>query len=130
MRHMRKIVLVCNMQHLDIMLTEDTAFRYCLAKDMGAAPSILQVLSFGPIVFFTWALGPNFNPKFRLIGPWKWDGAASIMQGELWRVIKRRKGIVSKFSNVQLNAVGFFICLQGGPLRTLLMIVLMQFGHV
>ena len=64
---------------------------------MGAAPSILQVLAFGPIVFLTWALGPNFNTKFRLVGPWKWDGAAAIMKEEHWKVIKRRKGFISKF---------------------------------
>lgn len=64
---------------------------------MGAAPSFTQVLAFGPIVFLTWALGPNFNTKFRLIGPWKWDGAAAIMKGEHWKVIKRRKGFISKF---------------------------------
>ena len=69
---------------------------YRLACDMGAAPSILQTLAFGPIVFLTWALGPNFNTKFRLVGPWKWDGAAAIIKGEHWKVIKRRKGFISK----------------------------------
>jgi dimethylaniline monooxygenase (N-oxide forming) len=66
---------------------------------MGAAPSILEVLAFGRVVFLTWALGPNFNTKFRLVGPWRWDGAAAIMEGELWKVIKRRKGFISKFAS-------------------------------
>ena len=76
---------------------------YRLACDMGAAPSILQVLAFGPIVFLTWALGPNFNTKFRLVGPWKWDGAAAVIKGEHWKVIKRRKGFISKFERFSLN---------------------------
>lgn len=65
---------------------------YRLACDIGAAPSATQVLSFGIKTFLTWALGPNFNTKFRLVGPWTWDGAAAVMEGELWTVIRRRKG--------------------------------------
>jgi dimethylaniline monooxygenase (N-oxide forming) len=63
---------------------------------MGSAPSILEVGSFGPTVLLSWALGPNFNTKFRLVGPWQWDGAADIMKGEQWKVVKRRKGFISK----------------------------------
>ncbi|KAI1497625.1 hypothetical protein F5X99DRAFT_432873 [Biscogniauxia marginata] len=39
----------------------------------------------------TWALGANFNTKFRLRGPWKWDGAAEVMAGELWDTVARRE---------------------------------------
>lgn len=66
--------------------------RYQLALDMGTAPSILQVASFGRVVFLTWALGPNFNTKFRLIGHWRWSGASQVMENELWNVIVRRRG--------------------------------------
>ncbi len=57
---------------------------------MGAAPSLFQVMSFGWKVTLVWAFGANINTKFRLIGPWKWDGAEEVMKVELWSLIKRR----------------------------------------
>ncbi|KAK7229147.1 hypothetical protein V2G26_001317 [Clonostachys chloroleuca] len=45
-------------------------------------------------VCFTWAMGSNFNTKFRLVGPWKWKGAAEIMEGELFDVVKRTLSIM------------------------------------
>ena len=83
-----------------------SAHSYRLARDTGAAPSLLQVLAFGPIVFLTWALGPNFNTKFRLVGPWKWSGAPAIMKGEHWRVIRRRKGFLSESKIFAFNSIG------------------------
>ena len=62
---------------------------------MGSAPTISFVASKGCKVLYTWAMGSNFNPKFRLVGPWKWeDGAAEIMATELFDVVKCSGGYV------------------------------------
>lgn len=71
-------------------------YAYQLALDIGSAPSVAQVINFGPTVFGTWALGVNFNTKFRLVGPWRDAAAAEIMQTELWNVIKRRQNWFSE----------------------------------
>jgi len=78
-------------------------YAYQLALDMGAAPSVTEVLRRGreynngrngawyklPLV---WALGANFNAKFRLRGPWRWEGASGVLVDELWDTIERRGG--------------------------------------
>lgn len=71
---------------------------YQLALDMGAAPKATHVLrKHGWKVFFTWAMGPNFNTKFRLVGPWAApEEAAEIMRTELFDVVKRTGGVVCK----------------------------------
>lgn len=38
-----------------------------------------------------WGLGANYNVKFRMKGPWRWEGAEQVMETELWRMIKRRR---------------------------------------
>jgi dimethylaniline monooxygenase (N-oxide forming) len=43
-------------------------------------------------VALCWALSANVNPKFRMVGPWKWDGAEEVMMGEIWETITRRRG--------------------------------------
>ena len=63
---------------------------------MGSAPTFRQVCREGWKVAFTWAMGPNFNSKFRLVGPWRWDGARDVMRKELWDVVKRSGGVVCK----------------------------------
>lgn len=71
---------------------------YQLALDMGSAPKASHVLrKHGWEVFFTWAMGPNFNTKFRLVGPWAApEQAAEIMRTELFDVVKRTGGVVCK----------------------------------
>jgi dimethylaniline monooxygenase (N-oxide forming) len=62
---------------------------------MGSAPTITHVWSKGWKIFFTWAMGSNFNPKFRMIGPWKSPSYAEhIMSNELFNVVKRSGGTV------------------------------------
>lgn len=69
------------------------SYAYQLALDMGAAPTISYVMTKGWKVLFTWAMGSNFNPKFRLAGPWKSDdNAAEIIRTELYDVVKRSGG--------------------------------------
>jgi dimethylaniline monooxygenase (N-oxide forming) len=71
------------------------SYAYQLALDMGSAPRAWTVMKKGFKVFYTWAMGSNFNTKFRFVGPWKWnDGAESIMRNELFNVVKRSGGFV------------------------------------
>ncbi|KEY69728.1 hypothetical protein S7711_03210 [Stachybotrys chartarum IBT 7711] len=71
------------------------SYAYQLALDIGSAPTITYVASQGWKLFFTWAFGSNFNPKFRLVGPWKWErGAADIMTHELYDVVRQTGGLV------------------------------------
>jgi dimethylaniline monooxygenase (N-oxide forming) len=70
------------------------SYAYQLAVDMGAAPTLTFMLEKPFRVLYTWAMGPNFNTKFRLIGPWKWEGAEEVMANELFNVVKRTGGIV------------------------------------
>ncbi|KAF4993722.1 hypothetical protein FDECE_13328 [Fusarium decemcellulare] len=40
-------------------------------------------------------MGSNFNTKFRMVGPWKWEESAQdIMRNELFNVVKRSGGYV------------------------------------
>lgn len=80
------------------------SYAYQLALDMGAAPTWWYVWrKYGAEVLFTWAMGPNFTPKFRLVGPWSnaasAEKAASLMRkdGELGKVVRRTGGGVCKF---------------------------------
>ncbi|KAL5321810.1 hypothetical protein ACEPPN_009773 [Leptodophora sp. 'Broadleaf-Isolate-01'] len=70
------------------------SYAYQLALDMGSAASFTEILGFGFKTTFTWAFGSNFNTKFRLVGPWKWDGANEVMRTELWDVVKQSGGWV------------------------------------
>lgn len=73
------------------------AYAYQLALDIGAAPKLGYVLSWGPSFFRTWAMGPNFNTKFRLVGPWKDEKVAlCIMKTELKKVVRRWPGLFCK----------------------------------
>ncbi|CAP65622.1 uncharacterized protein PODANS_6_11110 [Podospora anserina S mat+] len=92
------------------------SYAYQLALDMGAASGFSQVLSRGwayqtskgrrnggwyklPLV---WALGANFNTKFRLTGLWKWKGAEHVLVEELWATVERRGGF---FGHVTLSGL-------------------------
>ncbi|KAH7153417.1 hypothetical protein EDB81DRAFT_687617 [Dactylonectria macrodidyma] len=71
------------------------SYAYQLALDMGAAPTVTHVMKKGWKIFFTWAMGSNFNTKFRMIGPWKWEaGAESIMRNELYNIVRQSGGYV------------------------------------
>ncbi|KAI1144790.1 FAD/NAD(P)-binding domain-containing protein [Nemania diffusa] len=84
------------------------SYAYQLALDMGSAPSLSDVLRIGfskrepPGIWWklplVWALGANFNTKFRLLGPWEWDGAVGVMTGELWETITRRHMVFGHFT--------------------------------
>ncbi|KAI3535416.1 dimethylaniline monooxygenase [Colletotrichum abscissum] len=72
---------------------EQESYAYQLALDMGSAPTFSFMKRQGFKALFTWAMGSNFNTKFRLIGPWRWTkGALPIMRGELFDVVKQTGG--------------------------------------
>ncbi|CAG2005520.1 unnamed protein product [Fusarium graminearum] len=71
------------------------SYAYQLALDMGSAPRASTMMKKGFKIFYTWAMGSNFNTKFRFIGPWKWnEGAENIMGNELFNVVKHSGGFV------------------------------------
>ncbi|KAK7413631.1 hypothetical protein QQX98_007494 [Neonectria punicea] len=91
----------------DKRAVDHESYAYQLALDMGSAPAITHVMKKGWKVLFTWAMGSNFNTKFRMVGPWKWEaGAESIMRNELFNVVKRSGGYVYLFT---YSLVPFFL---------------------
>ncbi|OTB10268.1 hypothetical protein K445DRAFT_27780 [Daldinia sp. EC12] len=88
-------------------------YAYQLALDIGSAPSLWDAVKAGwsasryqsnlwyriPII---WAAGAQLNCKFRLKGPYLWDGAAHVLGGELWQTISRRHGL---FGNLLLVVI-------------------------
>jgi dimethylaniline monooxygenase (N-oxide forming) len=75
------------------------SYTYQLALDMDSAIGLWDLLAFarkrsvrdGWRLLIVWAFGAHFNTKFRLLGPWKWSGAADILVSEeLWQTIARR----------------------------------------
>lgn len=71
-------------------VVDHESYAYQLALDMGAAPGFMEVVGFGWKVAFTWAMGSNFNSKFRLVGPWRWEGAREVMENELYDIVAER----------------------------------------
>ncbi|KKA26653.1 hypothetical protein TD95_001641 [Thielaviopsis punctulata] len=73
------------------------SYAYQLAVDIGAAPQFLHVwrLSKSWRLLYTWAMGANFNTKFRLVGPWKMEReAVEIMEEELYGITSQTGGLV------------------------------------
>ncbi|EGU72840.1 hypothetical protein FOXB_16641, partial [Fusarium oxysporum f. sp. conglutinans Fo5176] len=67
------------------------SYAYQLALDMNSAPGIVdiwritrttQILTMHSMcrLLIIWAFGAHFNTKFRLIGPWVWDGATEVLE--------------------------------------------------
>lgn len=83
---------------------EHDSYAYQLAKDLNIAPSLTDILRIawttpqGWRLPWIWAAGASFNVKFRLVGMWKWPGAADRLTGELWETISRREGLFGNFS--------------------------------
>ncbi|KAM0738273.1 hypothetical protein ACQRIT_007465 [Beauveria bassiana] len=75
------------------------SYVYQLALDMGSAPGLTDVVRLGSLkLLLVWALGANFNTKFRLRGPWRWDGASALLTSrEFWATITRRPIIFGEF---------------------------------
>ncbi|KAF5627083.1 dimethylaniline monooxygenase 2 [Fusarium sp. NRRL 52700] len=83
------------------------SYAYQLALDMNAVPGIWDGIRAGwaagdkhpglwwrlPIL---WLAGAQFNTKFRIVGPYQWDGAVDVLGVELWETITRREGLFGK----------------------------------
>ncbi|TID21542.1 FAD/NAD(P)-binding domain-containing protein [Venturia nashicola] len=78
------------------------AYAYQLATDIGSAASFTSLLPRGLKLTLCWALSANVNPKFRLTGPWKWNGAQQVMETEIWSTIARRRGF---FGHLTLSII-------------------------
>lgn len=81
-------------------------YAYQLALDIGSAPSFMQMMRAGwsvggsawlklPIML---AAAAQLTDKFRVVGPYAWDGAPRVLAGELWQTISRRKGLFGHFT--------------------------------
>jgi dimethylaniline monooxygenase (N-oxide forming) len=74
------------------------SYAYQLACDMGSAAGFIEVLGMGWKIALAWALSAQVNPKFRLTGPWKWEGAKKVMETEIWETVSRRRGFFGHFT--------------------------------
>lgn len=80
------------------------SYVYQLACDMDCAPTFSEMLAIsvqrgwkkGWNLIPTWAMVSQVNTKFRLRGPWRWDGAADVLHGELWTLVERNGGFVGE----------------------------------
>lgn len=93
------------------------SYAYQLALDMGSAPGLCDILGhcswrrIGPSckLFLIWVFGAHLNTKFRLRGPWAWDGALVLLTSdEIWGTITRRPilfGTFRMFSSPSINLV-------------------------
>ncbi|KAI2607931.1 FAD/NAD(P)-binding domain-containing protein [Hypoxylon sp. NC1633] len=93
------------------------SYAYQLGLDIGSAPSFSEIVHLGLFgdgsgagcwwkLVLTWALGANFNTKFRLSGPWKWEGAVEVMTTEFWDTVARREVF---FGHITLSVVPMLI---------------------
>ena len=80
------------------------SYVYQLALDMGAAPGVTDLARIswrrgwrrGWNIIPSWAFVSQVNPKFRLVGPWRWDGAADVLHGEMWSLVQKNGGFVGE----------------------------------
>ncbi|CAM1504267.1 Fc.00g018580.m01.CDS01 [Cosmosporella sp. VM-42] len=101
---------------------EHDSYAYQLAKDMDIAASFTEVLKLsfttrnGWRLPYVWGAGASFNPKFRMRGPWKWEGASNVMTDELWETISRREGNIplSIIPMMYLGTINLYYYLYAG----------------
>lgn len=81
------------------------SYAYQLALDLDSAPGLLDILQLfrwrqavqSLKLLIIWIFGAHINTKFRIIGPWKWDGAIEVLTSdEIWQTITRRPIIFGK----------------------------------
>ncbi|RGP78924.1 dimethylaniline monooxygenasen-oxide-forming-2 [Fusarium longipes] len=81
------------------------SYAYQLALDMNSAPGLTNILRRLPLLrckkafrlLVIWAFGAHFNTKFRIIGPWAWEGAQELLTSdEFWQTITRRPILFGK----------------------------------
>ncbi|KAJ0107789.1 hypothetical protein J7T55_000051 [Diaporthe amygdali] len=133
--------LNCRDKDHDVAVTkrgvDQESYAYQLALDMGSAPTWIHILrTFGREVFFTWALGPNFPTKFRIVGPWANEDtaheAARLMRadGELGKLVGRTGGAVFFFTYTLIPLIIFApISIFMNTLNWLLMVLHLTAGN-
>ncbi|KAI5462349.1 hypothetical protein BGZ63DRAFT_383591 [Mariannaea sp. PMI_226] len=104
---------------------EHDSYAYQLAKDIDGAPSFTEVLRIGLTTWrpwrlpFIWAAGGALNAKFRLRGPWMWEGAKDSLTYELWETIERSEGMFSNMNMrvvpmIYLGSINLYYCIYSG----------------
>lgn len=75
-----------------------------IAKDMDCDAGMRDLLKIswsrgwrlGWNIIPTWMFVSQVNTKFRLRGPWKWEGAADVLHTELWSIVQRNGGFTGQ----------------------------------
>ena len=73
-----------------------------IAKEMDCEAGIGELLRIGWRrgwkrgwkILPAWMFVSQVNVKFRLRGPWRWEGAADVLHGELWTIVQRNGGFI------------------------------------
>ena len=87
--------LVDKSRHIQCCVNHEF-YTYQLALDMDSVPGWSDIQEMGLKVALCYVLSANVNVKFRLVGPWKWNGAKKVMAEEIWETITRRPLISGK----------------------------------
>ncbi|KAM0270458.1 hypothetical protein ACHAQH_009399 [Verticillium albo-atrum] len=111
---------------------EHDSYAFQLAEDMGAVPGVKDVVKLGltkgtgPFwrLPWIWASAPNFTIKFRLVGPWAWEGATAVMTDDMWEIVSRRKGLFNNFT------LGLMPMMQLGPVHLFLFFYALFFNFL
>ncbi|KAM0360410.1 hypothetical protein ACHAP4_002487 [Fusarium culmorum] len=109
------------------------SYAYQLALDMNSAPGFTDILSRATLtnvsgtfrLLIIWAFGAHFNTKFRLMGPWAWEGAEELLvSNEFWETITRRPIL---FGHILVSIVPMAIF---GPLSMLYYLFYSVLGYL
>mmetsp|Transcript_15940 Transcript_15940/g.18898 ORF Transcript_15940/g.18898 Transcript_15940/m.18898 type:complete len:142 (+) Transcript_15940:75-500(+) len=94
------------------------AYMHDLARDIGADPSIQELMLKSPKSLIAWAMGQAYISFFRLRGPFATSKAYEISENELLRPVKQRP-IISN-----LVFIGIFFIFLGANTAAALLSVL------
>lgn len=77
--------------HFQRTRVDFSAYMSTLAKDIGAAPSLLTLYrEHGLHVLICYCFGAAFVSFYRLTGPFRSDEMVEVVKGEIWETITRR----------------------------------------
>ncbi|KPV75634.1 uncharacterized protein RHOBADRAFT_52680 [Rhodotorula graminis WP1] len=80
---------------------DHSTYMSTLAKDMGAAPSLWQLLrEHGPFITLVYCFSASFTSHYRLVGPFKSAKAPEVVRTEIWETVQRRGLIGNLFMGV------------------------------
>ncbi|BGP37774.1 hypothetical protein JCM10449v2_001696 [Rhodotorula kratochvilovae] len=99
---------------------DHSTYMSTLAKDMGAAPSLWDLLRIhGPFIALVYCFSAAFTSHYRLVGPFKSDKAPEVVRTEIWDTVKRRGWIGNLFMGVIPMAFYALVNLAALTLETL-----------